>query len=144
MTLKFVINRSEWLRGPMCSIQSNFYIGPSGLWNAPAKCGCCLGLVSRDMGVPISVLSGYGEPEELFGLVDTDVVEGFDYLADVEEDDYCPRNTKLSGNAIDINDDTTISEEQREQALIKEFADSYIELEFVGPYASWDARRDVA
>lgn len=85
---------------------------------------CCLGHIALQLYSDTDPMSmvGWGEPECC------QLPEGpLTYW----EDGVC-RNTELSQEAMAINDDLVITNEEREKQLTELFADSGFKLEFVG------------
>jgi hypothetical protein len=120
---KLIIERSRWIRGEFYPDETN--VDLTFLWNQAKDCGCCLGhYLNKLEGVNLFQLDGFGEPNEL--NMDCDLV----YRHDIDYDMIYSDN-KFAVEAMFINDDTSITDETREENLIELFASQDIELEFV-------------
>lgn len=115
---KVTIDRNTWARG---------YLRNNSLYDSSDQKMCCLGFASMQL------LSTQQEDMESL-LSPSDLVNNCDYIQDTESIfTYASegfRDSDFSNEAMVIND-SDISEEEREEKLIKLFAENNIELEFI-------------
>ena len=131
---KLVIDRSKWACGVL--------FGQSMLYNTYTERMCCLGHYLVSLGLDKEELENKLNPYELI----TDK-EKFDKLKDkmknlIQENkkydkrtfssNSVARNVKWANQAMIINDDYTVPQEEREESLINEFAKIDVELSFTG------------
>lgn len=116
---KLVIERSKWL-SPV-TVGNNF-----PMYNS--KKACCLGHACHKLfGVPWAKMKDgiIGDPEDLQRIYEEQFDLGFLY------NKRSHRNTKFSNKAIGINDNESLSREEKEKQLISLFATKDVELTFV-------------
>lgn len=125
-TLK--IDRNKWSRGKTINTSINEAGFPrTWLWDKQVNAGCCLGHYCIQLAeFNIDLLDTYGEPRELADIHG----ENIEGLTLQDEDGYGAKHTEFSDEAMDINDDQDITNEQREASLITLFAKNDIELSF--------------
>jgi len=113
---ELVIKRSEWRRGAM--LQDHDKWGSVALLNDRGKM-CCLGFDALACGVPIDAIRGFTSPEEVpFECLEPDVTKRY-AKGRVREGSFgIYHNSDFVNEAMEINDDSTISDEQREARLI--------------------------
>jgi len=95
---------------------------------------CCLGFFCAQSG--INKLADTADPSDL-----TDYYKVETLLARIPELVYPPLfdtlyNTPLANDAIEINDDSRLSNEEREEALTALFKENGIDVEFTGEYTN--------
>lgn len=137
---KFTIDRSKWRCGGDSSVTMRG-VGDTELLN-PEGFMCCLGQVSKQCGVSDGELLERLTPRvlahESAKKVSPFLVE-IKKLKRYEEGDEDPlwhkRATALCETAMNINDDMSRSDEEREKDLTNLFAANGYELEFVGAFA---------
>lgn len=123
---KFVIDRSKWRCGGEGSYGGGS--GPTKLLNNEGFM-CCLGQVSCQLGVPEDEIRGLEYPRHLarrkpqFREQIELLYAGFD-------------ETPLSRGAYQINDNTLLTDEEREESLIEHFREHGHEIEFTGEFAT--------
>ena len=123
MPKKVVIDRSKWLNA-----YTRYTLGPSFLLDQNGNM-CCLGFVCVASGVPkedlISKLTPLYIKTAPLALSD----------ASVAKDIRGAKYTQLAKQAIEYNDESSLSKSGREKALRQIFAaEGTYELEFVGEY----------
>lgn len=135
------INRREWRRGGSNMALNEMY-GDTVLLSAN-KMKCCLGFACLISGAPESSILDKGEPYQIKGGRDSisdifGLLEG-GYEEDMEDDDgkqYTEvsdlHNSDLTGDAIEINDNRYITEEEREAELTELFKKHGHTIEFYG------------
>lgn len=127
--MEFTVKRSKWARGGMHS---------KSLLNGKDE-RCCLGFFASQYGIDDSELEYeyaprhcYGSIKPLVEIVPAHVVESYwqsfcDFINGLLNKDYVPHSSTLDGDyifdntlsiaAIEINDDTTIEDAEREYRL---------------------------
>jgi len=131
----FTVDRSKWRSGG--DGKNKIGIGATALLN-PSGFMCCLGQTCNQLGVKKVDLVKLGEPSE----IDSDKYKKFpDIFVDIEEDysydDEYPielsfSNSKLSEDAMEINDDEDISQKEREKRLRNLFKEHGHKIKFIG------------
>lgn len=120
MTKKYIIDRSKWrCGGDGFSAKGK---GVTKLLNSDGYM-CCLGQTSRQEGISDSDLLNRNNPS----CVGKDVGPFATYCS--KFNDY--ESTLLARDAIRINDNTEILNEERERRLIELFSRHDLELEFI-------------
>jgi hypothetical protein len=119
--IKVVIDRAKWRTGGVAGDRVAQF-GKTRLRNDLGYC-CCLGFIVAQTRPELPIL-GIEDPEDC-GCI----IEGLTY-----EVAGWPRNTKLTWDAIAINDKPTLTNTRRERQLLELFEDSPYALEFVGEY----------
>lgn len=124
---KLVIDRSKWIRG----IEDK-----AKLLDEKGNM-CCLGFECIRQGFPSRVLLDELTPEDAanndkrevanLALITLDVTG-----APLTGDDWRAHDTGMASRLMGINDDTFMSDAQREEAIQKEFAEVGVQVEFVG------------
>lgn len=128
---KFTIDRSKWRCGGTDNYERECVRG-RGQVKMLNDFGfmCCLGQVSRQCGVSDDKQQGMRTPScltnvpELLGLLVTP--------HDGDESDY--QSTDLACDAMGINDDIRLSDDEREQQLTALFTKHGYEITFIGDY----------
>jgi len=133
--LKVTIDRAKW----RCGGDDNPFQGGNGkgdtkLLNCEGYL-CCLGFITREACPDLELLDK-SEPDDL-----PRPVWG---LSIPKPSGVGRKNTKLTFDAIRINDDEDLSFEEREAKLLELFKDSPYELEFVGQYEDLEVTNDQA
>lgn len=115
---KFTINRRRWYRGK-----------PNArLWNSEKRAGCCLGHVCKQLlECTWKELNHVSLP---WHLADKHKLPDDFRQSKILIGDNIFGNESLASRAVPINDDTTITDEVREQRLIALFKENGYELEF--------------
>lgn len=117
---EFTIDRSKWRCGGSDEKNARGY-GQTSLLNHE-NFQCCLGQIGSQLGY--ERLLSIGEPGDLF-----DEEDKFEESCIVN---YNGQNTKLSIDAMKINDETSYTLPEREKLLRERFAEEGIKLKFVG------------
>ena len=127
--MKLVIDRKTWRRGPQDE-QIKLDDPTALLCKDGAK--CCLGFYALQCGLTKEQIYGIGEPGQI-PMNEDDADSYWLKLVKFYDDDYTSglANTSLAAEAMDINDDPNLTEEEREQKLIKIFSKKDIEVKFV-------------
>ncbi len=114
--MKVIIDRTNWLRGE----------GPSDSYLLRSRDSkmCCLGFVAVSAGATREAITDRETP------ADSDVEACLTGL--VAEDGDLDINTMVCDRMMTINDDSLLSDAEREQRLIEEASSIGYELEFVG------------
>lgn len=126
--MKFIIDRSQWRCG---SIGPHAHgKGFARLLNAEGYY-CCLGMISEQLGqTDLLDCAMPADLEKDYLLVNK--LRCYDDYEDKEYDFY--DDTDLSLNAAKINDNSELTDEQRESQLIELFAKEGHEIQFIGEY----------
>lgn len=120
---QFTIDRNTWLRG---DADDSFLLRKDGMM-------CCLGQIGAHCGVPKEYLFQIGDPASW----DDDTVSRHPALAllvktnPAKKSAYPHLCSDLAGRAIDLNDAYNLTENKREENLIKLFAYHDIKLTFI-------------
>ena len=122
--MNFIINRKKWRTGDTGQVLGK---GSTLLRNSDGFM-CCLGQVACQLKPGINLLHR-GEPEEIGKALST--VEGGDLLIEQLEDYDQYINTKLSTEAMSINDNNDLTIAEREEQLTSLFKTKGVTLEFV-------------
>lgn len=124
MGKRFVVKRDKWLRGDD---------GKTSTLLDRGGCMCCLGFVATQCGVPADSILEEADPS----MLDADTAKTVPLLAEIydqdEEDGYAyerVRNSKLSNDAIEVNDDSRLTDAERERHLSELFAAHGYEMVF--------------
>ncbi len=125
--MKFVIDRSKW----RCARDGLHKHGTGKtLLLHPNGYMCCLGQCAIQAGANQLDILDKAEPRELPQAL-------FPLTADMDEEDGPGlNNSRLSDVAMEINDDTSLTDFDREMKLTSLFADHDHELEFTGEYGA--------
>lgn len=127
---EFTIYRDSWRRGgDFGELLEKF--GDTSLLNGRGMM-CCLGQCALELGAKPSSIAAVGEP----GDVDSDAREILTGVL-LYDDDGRVRETKLTGRAMEINDDASIEDGPREAKLSALFAKYGFQLSFVDGIAPW-------
>lgn len=120
---EFIIDRSKWKAGGFHT-KNEIGIGPTCLLNESGYM-CCLGQISRQLGWPIYMIKNYASPSDAYCCIkDTKVNKKI--LLNKEDD------SEFAIEAMKINDDSKLSNRQREsklKSLGKKFG---LDIKFVG------------
>jgi len=158
--MKFTIDRSKWRCGGDVRLEkSNDNRRGQGFTQLMNDLGfmCCLGQISVQLceskGLPIYPIIGEGKPEDvgnMLNILEDDLEDEFRCWYEMykeaglitledngELEGLCAANSELTKLAIGINDDNSLSDEERENKLVGLFADHGHEIEFVGEYVSF-------
>lgn len=119
------INRAKWRSGG--SSDNKTGRGETKLLNRGGYM-CCLGFRCIQLGIPKSTLLMKPTPEET----------GWEVIPDLITKDG--RDNLFCNNAIDINDDVSISQEQREKKIITHFAKKNVKVVFTGKYPNLEGK----
>lgn len=114
---KFTVDRAKWTGDNEYLI--NYF---SQLYESENGRKCCIGFYASACGLYDSEISDIDDPEELFSHNNIHLT-GF-------IDDVNYENNEFSSYAMQINDDTDISMEEKESKLIALFAEQGITLTF--------------
>jgi|ERR1044072_2212079 hypothetical protein len=90
---------------------------------------CCLGFACIQTGIPRNKVLEISSPEDVFEKSESIIIPKFSRVVSTNF-----RDTKLSKDAIRINDDNKSTPEQKERKLRKLFGKYGIDLEFIGEY----------
>lgn len=140
----FTIRRSIWARGkinrpshPDAELQLINH-----LYNQKIETLCCLGIFGLACNIPIEAMVGVAEPDDLFKehkIEPSQVSKEYLKLISItqENDEYefgtytIFENTALASECMSLNDDESLTEEERESKIRAEFAKKNIEVIFV-------------
>lgn len=114
------IDREKWIRGGYSpegeSVQTS-------LWDPNINAGCCLGhAIHQVSGRTWEQLSFKSSPQR--------ILKGKSFLTEWDAEFSSVDNNALAEDAMEINDDSSISDKMREKALIKLFKKNKVKLEF--------------
>ena len=115
-----IINRAKWRTGSKSTVQTGK--GDTELLNEEGFM-CCLGFRCHQMGIPKKDLLGMGIPACI--AADWDIP---DLLTSPG------KNSVFTSKAVSINDDSSLTSEEREIAITKHFATIGVTVEFKGKY----------
>lgn len=127
--MRFTVDRSKWRFGDTADLGDGR--GETLLLNSKGYM-CCLGFCMKQLGYADDDLISYGSPFEV-----TDASTPFTRRFEEEGkivDTGLSVDTVLSEEAMRINDDEDISNEERESELSNLFSKHGHEIEFVGEY----------
>jgi len=132
---KFTISKSTWRRGG--EKQHHIQYGKVALLNEKGFM-CCLGFICEQSGVDKKDLLNCAEPneipldcgEQVKFLVCSNEEEDEDYEGNIVSTPYLT-DTQLTEEAIAINDNPALSDEERIEQLTELFESEGIVLEFV-------------
>lgn len=124
--IPIIIDRSKWRTGYTGDNQTGK--GMTALVNQEGYC-CCLGFISCQ-SMDHKDFYHFAEPEDCKFEVP---YLNYKYVDKWDDDDFY-KNTDLSKNAIEINDDVDTTPEEKELKLLELFADSPFKLSFVGEF----------
>lgn len=126
---KLIIDRSKW----RCGGNEPKIVRLKGLTSLYNDKGfsCCLGFYCRKIGgIRNNVLLDTGTPDKLkirnFTKIELLISRGS------SDEMYC--DSKFTENAIEINDDPKLSNEEREAAIIKHFKNAGVKVVFKNKY----------
>lgn len=123
---KLTIDRNIWRRG---GSSNDILHGDTRLLNEQGFM-CCLGFFCEQAGIPKNYLDT-GEPFDIGPSQYLDLIPELATPLE-EEDGYV--NTILTTRAIQINDDPTLTNKEREIQLTTLFAVNNIDVEFINKY----------
>jgi hypothetical protein len=126
--IKVVIDRSKWRTG-LHSV-NHTGTGDTELLNSDGYM-CCLGFCCKAAGILDAAISGIGAPSDLC-KVDKEAEKKIGSL--VRNCANHTLNSKLSKDAMSINDDEYSTSPEKEKKLLELFKDSEFEIEFTGEY----------
>lgn len=140
-----VIDRATWLRGPMVDRDNPYYVGDSALSveSGEGIKRCCLGQICRVVDVPDTQMAGQSTPADLM-LQFADLHEKkpiIQKLVNMRTWDQGFGCSLAGSDAMEVNDDGAITEQEREDRVTGILKDDGIYITFSGPYAEWDERR---
>lgn len=126
LTKRFVVDRSKWRRGGRTNEETH---GETSLLNSRGFM-CCLGFVCIQQGLSEEDIRLEGEPCSLSEYSEEidDAIGGL-LLNNDEEDGMV--NSDLAQKAIDINDNESVTDAEREAALSSLFEKNGCEMVFV-------------
>ena len=130
--MKFTVDRAKWRCGNHGDKKRGK--GPTELLNDGGY-RCCLGFVSSQCGIADEHMVYVGEPCSLPVRIAKSLDDILVRIAG-DDDDETVFNSSLSRDAMDINDNAKIGQDERESRLTKLFAKHGHELEFVGEFGS--------
>lgn len=133
MKRKYTVDRSTWRCGGRGQDpKSRHGEGMTLLYNPDDKLMCCLGHVSLQLDCPLATLVNQGTPK----MAAQAYVSAAERMRGILISDDAGRSihNTLASVAMDINDDGSLSTDEREAKLIAHFADHDYELEFTGEY----------
>jgi hypothetical protein len=126
---QLIIDRKKWRTGGD-SVELRRLKGPTSLYNDMGY-SCCLGFYCRKIGgIRNNVLLDVGSPENL-NIKDFTKIE---LLVSRDSRDEVYDGSVFSQEAIDINDDDSLSNEEREADIIEHFKKVDIEVIFKNKY----------
>ncbi len=126
---QLIIDRKKWRTGGD-SVELRRLKGPTSLYNDMGY-SCCLGFYCRKIGgIRNNVLLDVGSPDNL-NIKDFTKIE---LLVSRDSRDEVYSDSVFSQEAIDINDDPDLSNEERESAIIEHFKKVDIEVIFKNKY----------
>jgi hypothetical protein len=133
--MEFIIDRSIWRCGGDNNDSPNNEkgLGQTALLNTQGFM-CCLGQVSKQLGATETMLLDHGEPCDVEKLFDLD--KQFILL---DEDGL---RTRLTIDAMSINDDCGINLKEREKQLKNLFSEHVVKLKFIGKSVSNKKNQD--
>jgi len=118
--MKFEVKRSEWYRG--CAIQSALFVEEAKrVKDEPDRKRCCLGFFANACGLSDNQICDCQGP---FNIPE-------DVSANFASPHWHKLSSKLSGDMMTVNDDETLSDEEREERLIVLFNRAKHEIVFV-------------
>lgn len=123
---KLVLDYSKWRAGGAPCGPNKIGKGATALLNKEGFM-CCLGQWACQLGAPLEMLNGMGEPSEL-GVVYTPL-----NMSKEDDDDmqWLTENTNLALNCMDINDDQYTSAKDKISRLTEELRKEGIELDVI-------------
>lgn len=128
--MKTIVDRRKWLRGIYADGgQKSFLLNNQGMM-------CCLGFRAKVRGLKDEDIRELGEPSSLYnvGNIEPDQIEKDSWLVFKDEDIeglFC--SSTEAAYAMRINDDESLTDEEREKEIIEIFNHNGEEIEFVGP-----------
>lgn len=126
---QLIIDRKKWRTGGD-SVELRRLKGPTSLYNDMGY-SCCLGFYCRKIGgIRNNVLLDVGSPDNL-NIKDFTKIE---LLVSRDSRDEVYDGSVFSQEAIDINDDDSLSNEEREADIIEHFKKVDIEVIFKNKY----------
>jgi hypothetical protein len=129
MIEKLVIDRATWRVGGFKGAR-NIRYGNTELLNKEGM-KCCLGFLATECGYTDKEIYGVVSPWEL-KTHDLGDKEGyFDKLVSKDHEDF---HTDFGAHAIQLNDHSSLSDEERERDLKELFKKNGIDVEFIGEY----------
>ena len=118
-----IIDRAKWRAGGNPILNPNYTgEGSTQLLNDQGYM-CCLGFRCHQMGIPKKLLLNVGMPLGLYNSYD---------IPDLINE--LGRNSEFAVQAVRINDDSSLSPEEREKAITKHFKKIGVIVEFKGRY----------
>lgn len=137
-----VIDRSKWGCGSVKKRELFKIMGKTAMLNSKTGKMCCLGFDAVACGVSKEHLKDVGEPCDVADVIAESINEKIqnerpdDYLYHVDIPGLTRdgNNTGFSDDAIGVNDDNEITQEEREQQLISLFKKKGTVLSFVGKF----------
>lgn len=136
----FTIKRSEWARGKINRpADNNMEVGSNHLLNKELSTFCCLGIFGRECGIAPEVMADEAEPDDIVKdrLIDLPKIPDIykkkllEFDSDEEEDITEVTCSSLSCECMSINDNTSLTEEEREFKLKQEFNKYGVDVIFV-------------
>lgn len=113
--MEFIINEEKWRTGGFGKKKTGK--GPTQLINKEGF-QCCLGFCLLQLEIPKKLLMGQTSPDEIFFPLDEDE------QMDIKDNPFAVqkypmdwRNTVLTSEAIDINDDTSTTIQEKKKLL---------------------------
>lgn len=136
---KLIIDRSIWRTGDDSKNKTGD--GNTALLNHQGYM-CCLGMMCEQIGLPRQALLDVSQPHDMY--IDEPDLNNYPELSTLVRvktstrgglpEELCLNGTSFAIDAMKINDDVTISSEQREEAITMHFATRGIAVEFINDY----------
>lgn len=129
---KLIIDRSIWRTGDNSDNATGD--GDTALLNHQGYM-CCLGMMCEQIGIPRQALLDVLQPHDMD--IDESYLNNYPALSTLVFqglEEFYLKGTSFAFNAMKINDDGTISSEQREEAITMHFATRGIAVEFINDY----------
>ncbi len=124
--MKLVIKRSEWARGSVKDTERVANL----LYAKQDGTRCCLGFLGNACGYTDQELQGYGLPSDVVNDAGLYNKWGRFLLHGCDENNR-RTDSLIVDDLIEINDDTNITESEREADIAEIFAKHGVEVEFV-------------
>ena len=137
---KLIIDRSIWRTGDNSDNATGE--GDTYLLNHQGYM-CCLGMMCEQIGLPRQALLDVSQPHDMdiddpdlnnYPELSTLVFQRKTINENEPLEEFYLKGTSFAFNAMKINDDGTISSEQREEAITMHFATRGIAVEFINDY----------
>lgn len=129
--VKLVIDRSKWLTGYV--LANSAEIGSSTLLDEPSGMMCCLGFAARKVGFKPQEIVNVAMPDSINNdRIETMSQRAFDFCS---YDNKYPEGDVPGFNDIaELNDDSSLTNRQREKAIASSLAKHGFNVTFIGKY----------